>query len=54
MEKTFCGTAVLRADVSAERFLLHWYLPRLGTGQATFVTSAACGPFCPCTISNST
>jgi hypothetical protein len=23
MEKTFCGTAVLRADVSAERFLLH-------------------------------
>jgi hypothetical protein len=33
MKKTFCGTAVLGADVSAERFLLHWYLRRHGTGS---------------------
>jgi hypothetical protein len=31
MEKTFSGTAIQRADVLAERFLLHLNLQRHGT-----------------------
>ena len=54
VEETIARPAVVRGPLSANRFLLHVYLRRTGPGQDTFVTSAAWGPFCPWTISNST